>query len=80
VTYGSFAPTEADKAAWRWYEIDRSQRIGAAIVAKYDLDPDLLRALKDAHEDDDSGVALDELLDNRRGCDSEERRRCRINS
>ena len=63
MTYGSFAPTEADKAAWRWYEIDRSQRIGAAIVAKYDLDPDLLRALKDAHEDDDSGVALDELLD-----------------
>jgi hypothetical protein len=61
VTYGP--PSEADKAAWRWYEIDRSQRIGAAIVAKYDLDPDLLRALKDAHEDDDSGVALDELLD-----------------
>ena len=39
-------PSEADKAAWRWYEIDRSQRIGAAIVAKYDLDPDLLQALK----------------------------------
>ena len=65
MTYGydSFAPTEADKAAWRWYEIDRCQRLGAAIVAKYDLDPDLLQALKDAHEDDDSGVALDELLD-----------------
>jgi hypothetical protein len=61
VTYGP--PSEADKTAWRWYEIDRSQRIGAAIVAKYDLDPGLLRALEDAHEDDDSGVALDELLD-----------------
>jgi hypothetical protein len=34
VTYNP--PSEADKAAWRWYEIDRS---------------------------DDSGVALDELLD-----------------
>jgi hypothetical protein len=28
VTYGP--PSEADKAAWRWYEIDRCQRIGAA--------------------------------------------------
>ena len=56
-------PSEADKAAWLWYEIDRSQRIGAAIVAKYDLDPDLLRALEDAIEDDDSEVAADALLD-----------------
>jgi HD-like signal output (HDOD) protein len=63
VTYGSFAPSAADKAAWIWYEIDRCQRIGAAIVTKYDLDPDLLRALEDAHQDDDSRVALDELLD-----------------
>jgi hypothetical protein len=56
-------PDEADKAAWRWRENDRSQRIGAAIVAKYDLDLGLLRALEDAHEDDDSEVALDALLD-----------------
>ena len=39
------------------------ERLGAAIVAKYDLNLDLLRALEDAHEDDDSGVALNELLD-----------------
>jgi hypothetical protein len=61
VTYGP--PSEADKAAWRWREHDRSQRIGAAIVAKYDLDPDLLRALEDAIEDDDIEVAMDALLD-----------------
>ena len=56
-------PDEADKAAWRWRENDRSQRIGAAIVAKYDLDPDLLRALKDAVEDDNPDAVIDALLD-----------------
>ena len=61
MTYGP--PSEADKAAWRWREHDRSQRIGAAIVAKYDLDPDLLRALEDAIEDDDIEGAADALLD-----------------
>ena len=56
-------PDEADKAAWRWRENDRSQRIGSAIVAKYDLDPDLLRALEDAFEDDNSDALMDALLD-----------------
>ena len=56
-------PDEADKAAWRWRENDRSQRIGAAIVAKYDLDPDLLRALEDAFEDDNSDAVIDARLD-----------------
>ncbi len=56
-------PDDADKAAWRWRENDRSQRIGAAIVAKYDLDPDLLRALEDAVAEDDIEAAMDALLD-----------------
>jgi hypothetical protein len=63
VTASLGSPSEADKAAWRWYEIDRSQRIGAAIVRKFDLDPDLLRALEDAFEDDNSDALMDALLD-----------------
>lgn len=56
-------PDEADEAAWRWREYDRSLRIGRAIVAKYDLDPGLLRPLEDAVEADDIEAALDALFD-----------------
>ena len=61
MTYGP--PGEADKAAWRWYEIDRSQRIGAAIVAKYDLDPDHRLRWHPRELEGGIEVAMDALLD-----------------